>query len=136
MQVTDEMVAAAMRAFRLQPADLNVPDPDGMYIDHRRIRDAVQAALDTMPKAAGGYVSGPGLATDRIAPGRADVRPPQKVRDAADAVPGVTFNLDQEYGRLDEAARKKLLQDLRFDVRDSTAQADDDQQDGDGHAGH
>lgn len=59
MQVTDEMVAAAMRAFRIQPADLNVPDPVGMYIDHRRMRDAVQAALDAMPKATGGLIPGP-----------------------------------------------------------------------------
>jgi hypothetical protein len=117
MQVTTEMFQAARDALgRSHPTtDLE-------------IYSMLQAALEAMPLAAGGLMGEPG----RLVPQLADVTPPQKVHGAADKLPGLTFNLDQQYGGLDEAALKKP----RLDVRGNRAGLDDEQQDGDGHAGY
>lgn len=107
MQVTEEMARAAWQRW------LEIEDEGSMDRD-AAMRHAVQAALDVMPKATGGFVPG-GATADHFAPRPADVTPPQKVRDAADAVPGITFNLDQQYGGIDEAAAQKLRLNIRGD---------------------
>lgn len=90
MQVTDEMVAAALRVLFGPGAT-----PDAAL--RAKVCDAVQAALDAMPKATGGLIQQ-----------LADVTPPEKVRRAAAATPGITFNLEQQYGGVDEAVAHKL----------------------------
>lgn len=86
-----------------------------------------QAASEAAPKATGGLITGPtpmlraGCQGDGyLIPQLADVTPPEKVRNAAKAAPGITFNLNQEYGGLDEAALGKL----RLDVSGKPAPAE------------
>jgi hypothetical protein len=120
MQVTDEMVEAAHEAqFSLLP-------PFARPYPRLTLRAILQAALDAMPKATGGLIADPVPMPRAGCQGEgyllpADVTPPPKVRDAADKLPGLTFNLNQEYGGMDEAALKKL----RVNVRDNGNQDED-----------
>lgn len=68
-----------------------------MTLSEEQVSTMLHAALD----AAAGPTSKPAAEP-------ADLTPPDKVRKAAAAVPGIAFNLDQQYGGIDPAAARKL----------------------------
>jgi len=115
MQVTDAMVEAASK--RLW-GPVGIEPGDRM---REALREAIQAALDAMPKATGGLVPGPQdgdaplipLGRDSCFPGWIPLQAPITV------APGTTYTIDLHYDP--EAAREDITKALRIRIRGTQA---------------
>lgn len=105
MQVTDEMVAAALRVLFGPGAT-----PDAAL--RAKVCDAMQAALDAMPKATGGVVEGPASLPRAGCMGEGYMLP---LKTPLTVTPGTTVTVALKVDP--QNAAEVVVEDLRIDVR-------------------